>query len=92
MDDIVERLRSWQCASTRLRADFDDAADEIERLRTELAGHMQDAAESDERITVLASKLDEARRLLSEAVIQGGHNADLNKRIDAFLAADKETE
>lgn len=37
MDDIVERLRSWQCASTRLRADFDDAADEIERLRAKLA-------------------------------------------------------
>jgi hypothetical protein len=47
-DDIVERLREWHMRTT-FRADIDEAADEIDRLKAQIArGDHSDGGGRDE--------------------------------------------
>jgi hypothetical protein len=55
--DIVDRLRGWDDASRKNSSSWDtEAADEIDRLRAEVASLKEERDEADKASTILAQK------------------------------------
>ena len=90
MSDIVERLREFEISDALGDGDFgvcNDAADEIERLRGDLAETRIALANAEMRERMAKARLAEAGALLREWQHDGGWKV-LDTR-DAFLAGDK---
>ncbi len=85
MSDIVERLRTRPTGDPYLHAMVHEAADEIERLRAEVAGLREDA----ERYHEWKRAFREGECALWNALCECQSDAEHDAAIDAALAARK---